>query len=221
VGRLGVLLLIAASVGCWNNRDGVRADWGGSRGGLFDRGNAHARSKDRATNDSLDPADDVFLGSKRSQLADSGGKRKSDPIRGDSPRNPRAVDDDDSVLTEASSKESARSRGKSSDDDPSDPPSKPTGRAPIQQTAEYKKIRGRLEAIKATWSSEKLSGGQGFTVRCEVPHPTDPELAQVFEAKSSDELSALKATVVQAEKWRASVRRRFDPDEAKADPFEQ
>lgn len=215
MGRLGALLLIGCFAGCWNNRDGVRADWGGSRNGLFDRGNAQARSKDRATNDSLDPADDVFLGSRRSQLADSGGKRRSDPLRGDASRNPRATDDD-SVLIEAASKESMRP-GKSSDDDPTSPNA---GASPIQQTAEYKKIRGRLEAIKATWSSEKLPGGQGFSVRCEVPHPTDPELAQVFESKSGDELSALKATVVQAEKWRSSVRRRFDPDEAKADPFE-
>jgi hypothetical protein len=216
VGRLGALLLIMCFAGCSNNRDGARADWGGSRGGLFDRGAAQARSKDRATNDSLDPADDVFLGSKRSQLADSGGKRPSDPLRGAS-RTPRATDDD-SVLIEAASKESMRPR-KSSDDDPADPPSAKSGGSPIQQTAEYKRIRSRLEAIKATWSSEKLPGGQGFSVRCEVPHPTDSELAQVFESKSGDELSALRATVVQAEKWRASVRRRFDPDEAKADPF--
>jgi hypothetical protein len=217
VGRLSALLLIACFAGCWNNRDGVRADWGGSRGGLFDRGNAQARSKDRATNDSLDPADDVFLGSKRSQLADSGRKRNDDPDRRGTVRNPKATDDD-SVLIEAASKESMRPR-KSSDDDPVDPPSTKSGGSPIQQTAEYKKIRGRLEAIKATWSSEKLPGGQGFSVRCEVPHPTDPELAQVFESKSGDELSALRATVVQAEKWRSSVRRSFDPDEEKADPF--
>jgi hypothetical protein len=218
VGRLVALLLIAVSAGCWNNRDGVRADWG-KGGGLFARGNAQARSKDRATNDSLDPADDVFLGSKRSQLADAGGKRKSDPDRRSATRNPKATEDDDSVLIEASSKGSSRMRGKSSDDDPPDPPAGKSGGSEIQQTAEYKKIRGRLEAIKATWSSEKLPGGQGFTVRCEIPHPTDPELAQVFEAKGADELSALRATVVQAEKWRTSVRRRFDPEEAKLDPF--
>jgi hypothetical protein len=217
VGRLAALLLIAAfSAGCWNSRDGLRADWG-KGGSMFERGNAQARAKDRASNDSLDPADDVFLRGGKSQVADAG-KRKSDPDRRTAARNPKASDDDDSALIEASSKESMRKRDRSTDDDPIEPPSKKSGSS-IEQTAEYKKIRSRLEAIKATWSSEKLPGGQGYSVRCEVPHPTDPELAQVFEAKSADELSALRATVVQAEKWRSGVRRRFDPDEAKLDPF--
>jgi hypothetical protein len=214
VGRLLTLLLIVGCfTGCWNSRDGVRADWG--KGGLFSKSNAQARSKDRATNDSLDPADDVFMRGGKSQLAD-GGKR-NDPERKSAVRNPRATDDDDSVLIEASGKKSSNGRGRSSDDDPIDPPARKGSDSSIEQTSEYKKIRARLEAMKATWSSEKTSGG--FSVRCEVPHPTDPELAQVFEAKSSDELSALRATVVQAEKWRTGVRRRFDPEEAKLDPF--
>jgi hypothetical protein len=214
VARLGSLLLfVACSTGCWNSRDGLRADWGKGGGSLFDRGNAQAKARDRATNDSLDPADDVFLGRNRTQVADAGGKRTDEPRRA-----PRATDDDGSVLMEASSKESSRPRGRMiEDDDPSPRPAK--GGSALEQTAEYKRIRSRLEAIKASWSSEKLSGGNGFMVRCEVPHPTDPELAQVFEAKSGDELSALRAAVVQAEKWRAGVRRRFDPAEADLDPF--
>ena len=214
--RLGTVLLIAAcSAGCWTNRDGTRADWG--KGGLFNRGNAQARAKDRASNSSLDPADDVFIGKNRTQVADAGGKRKSDPLREASDRRTRAADDDDPVLTEASSKQ--RSRDRSDDVDDLPPRAKKSGGPALEQTAEYKKIRGRLEALKATWSSERVPGGQGFAVRCEVPHPTDPELAQVFEAKSADELSALRAAVGQAEKWRSSVRRRFDPEEAAADPF--
>jgi hypothetical protein len=214
VGRLVLLLTASCLTGCWNSKDGLRADWGKGGSGLFDRGNAQARSKDRASNDSLDPADDVFLKGGRSELA-SRGKRKTDPDR---PR-PAGLDDEDSPLIEASGKEAGRPRGKLGVDDDFDAlPGKSKG-SPIEQTEAYKKVRGRLEAIKATWSSERLSGGQGYSVRCEVPHPTDPELAQVFEAKSADEMNALQAAVVQAEKWRSNVRRRFDPDEAKLDPF--
>ena len=212
--RLGTVLLIACFAGCWNSKSGVRADWG-KGGNLFSRGNATARAKDRAENDSLDPADDVFMRGSKSQVADRGAKRDADPVR-EPRRTPRATDDDDSVLMEASSKQS-RSRSKTVDDDPLPSPTKSS--QSTEQTAEYKKVRGRLEAIKATWSSEKLTGGQGYTVRCEVPHPTDPELAQVFEAKSTEELSALRAAVSQAEKWRASVKRKFDPEEANLDPF--
>lgn len=207
VGRLGLILISMSLVGCWNSRDGLRADWGKP----FSRGNETAKSRDRATSDSLDPADDVFLGERTSAVA-ANGKRKSDPDRG----RPSPVDDDP-LLTEASGKESLRPRNAPISDEE---PARGSGSgSSLEKTAEYKKIRSRLEAIKATWSSERLSGGGGYSIRCEVPHPTDPELAQVFEAKSPDEMTALNAAVVQAEKWRSSVRRRFDPEEAKADPF--
>jgi len=210
VGRFGLILITMSLVGCWNSRDGLRADWG-KGGGLFERGNATAKAKDRATSDSLDPADDVFM-SGGSKVA-ANGKRSGESSRA----RPKSVEDDDPMLIEASGKESARPRGRLEADD--DPPATGKSGSSIEKTAEYKKIRSRLEAIKATWSSERLSGGNGYSIRCEVPHPTDSELAQVFESKSPDEMTALNAAVVQAEKWRASVRRRFDPDEAKADPF--
>jgi Xaa-Pro aminopeptidase len=191
-------MLVVTMVGCPSLRDRFAPT--AKRENPFDRGNAAARSMDRAKAGNLDPADDVFLRDQRSAVAERERKRTSPPdselLDASSPKNPML---ERSSLTNASGT---------------------TNLVPKEANEEnYRAVRQRLEAIKAVWSSERQSDGSGFAIRCEVPHPKDPELAQVFETKSPNEIQALAAAAQQAEKWLANVRRKFDPSEAELDPW--
>jgi hypothetical protein len=202
VSRFGASMCILAaawSVGC----ESLRERFGGAgKANAFERANDAARSRDGAKSKTLDPADDVFLNA-RSEL---GAARK------------RAEKEADSILAEAGSK--ARDRVSAVKGDAATlENAASTELTNADAKTRYTEIRRRLDAIKAVWGSEKLPSGDGYLVRCEVPHPKDPELAQVFESRSANELSALAAAVNQAEKWLVGLRHKVDPIEADLDPF--
>ncbi|HVJ82820.1 MAG TPA: hypothetical protein VNC50_17255, partial [Planctomycetia bacterium] len=85
---------------------------------------------------------------------------------------------------------------------------------------QYKALRQRLDKLRAQWNVEKKRDTGRYFIRCEVPHPTDAELAQVFEVEDADEIAAMRAVVLQAERWLETVRRKAGFDDYAPDRFD-
>jgi hypothetical protein len=188
----------------------------------FDRANRSARANDTATTSSQNPAwwdSDPFIGSgKRSpskqKLADNDASGAKRTPRLPEPRLPKPDDDepitlpagDEAPEEKSPERRSPESKTKSAVEDAAHEQldAEPVSNA----TAEYRKLRQRLEKLKARWSSDNLGDSKEFVVHCEVPDPTDPELWEAFEARHENELKALQAVTLAAEQWLAAKRKR-------------
>lgn len=136
----------------------------------------------------------------RSSGGDRGPRGDVDPFKDSNPTPPT-----EAAFASSNDREGSGSGKSSRSDDSSNNANRSI---PSPRALDYQNLRSRLDRAGARNKLLETDPATGeYLFRCEIPHPSDPHLVRVFEAKDPDELKAMASVVDAIDDWSKSPKR--------------